>query len=406
MTSLGHWGSIITSSAGSRRLRVALLVGACFACSTERQHSQSVADAGTGGAAGGSGAGASGGSGGTAGAAGGTGGSGGTAGSGGDTGTGGSSGNAGQAGAGGATGSNRVRGAPCVVSPDGTNAEVLARGSDQRIYRRVVGDADAGSWAPLADLDGTAIDNRSDLACSSSDTTVHLVVLSTQPAGALVHATGLGTTYNPFARELDSMTFRPSPSVAARTSDYLLAGVNSAGYLQAVLTDGATATDLVPTHPLNLPLSSASVAALGTRSSVHQLLAIVDSTAQVALYEWVSQSGGASWKEPVVFAPPPQQQYEHAPGICTWYAGSLTSETRVHLVMVAGERLWHSVRQPNTSEPFSPWERVADVAVSSTPNCVVTEDGVLHIVALDAAGAVTHFSDSSGNFSVTDLGAY
>src|SRR6266545_5853892 len=159
-----------------------------------------------GGGLGGSGGFARGGATGTGGVAGGgLGGSGGFA-RGGATGTGGAGGTVG--GTGGVTGSAgsnaAFSGGPCVTSTDSISVETFARGVDQRIHRRVFSNARWGAWADIQGLDATSIDARSDLDCAAVSDAVHLVASGTKPVGAILHAFGFGTSYNPFLRELPS----------------------------------------------------------------------------------------------------------------------------------------------------------------------------------------------------------
>lgn len=118
---------------------------------------------------------------------------------------------AGGTGAGGSP-ANSFRGGPCAVSPDKQNVEVFARGRDSNIYRAVVGTT-TPKWERLADLDGSLIDNRSDLDCSATTTAVHLVALGRTPPNSFLHATGSGTSYNPFERDLTDYTLGSTPSV-------------------------------------------------------------------------------------------------------------------------------------------------------------------------------------------------
>ena len=72
------------------------------------------------------------------------------------------------------------------------------------------------------------IDARSDLDCSGSLTSVHIVASSLSPVGAVLHTFGLGTAYNPFVRELGNMTFGPSPSIAQEGDDHFELGMATA----------------------------------------------------------------------------------------------------------------------------------------------------------------------------------
>lgn len=329
------------------------------------------------------------------------------------SGSGGSAGTAGTGGGGGSGGTPdggdagvtaRFRGGPCVASPESRTVEVFARGDNQQIYRRVIAGTDVGSWAALGDLDATIIDNRSDLDCGGNATSIHLAALGTQPSGSLLHAVGFGTTYNPFVHELTDYVFIPSPSVAVGFSDYLLVGLMPA-YVHATNNYGTSGVDLVPTNATSFPWSGVDAAKLSTRSSVSNFLAAFDSTSQLTLYEYRSQSGGAVWLEPVRFPPPLNAAYEHAPTICAWYEGTTTNVGQVHLVVTAGGELWHTSRSTDEAS-YPAWRRLAADGVTSAPDCAITADGALHVVALDATGGVILVHGAPTSLVVTDLGVY
>ena len=115
-------------------------------------------------------------------------------------------------------------GGPCVATPTQDAIEVFGRNSDGHIYRRAYDGMNWGSWDSLVGLDGDMIDARSDLDCSATSTGVHIVASGLNPTGALLHAFGFGTSYNPFVRELSQFAFKPSPAIAVESDDHLFLG--------------------------------------------------------------------------------------------------------------------------------------------------------------------------------------
>jgi hypothetical protein len=90
--------------------------------------------------------------------------------------------------------------------------EVFARANDGHIYRRLHDGSSWGNWRNLSGVDGTKIDARSDLDCSSTGTSVHLVATGLNPIGAFLHTFGTGTIYNPFFQEFPSVHSAPVPT--------------------------------------------------------------------------------------------------------------------------------------------------------------------------------------------------
>jgi hypothetical protein len=279
--------------------------------------------------------------------------------------------------------------------------EVFARGDDKKIYRRVVDGNALGSWAVLGALDGTAIDNRSDLDCAATASNINIVAVGNNPQGALLSASGLGTTYGAFARVLSQQLFLPSASVAVYSggSYYWLAGLtNSSVYAEQ--SDFAGAVPRVPNNLTNLPWSGLDTALLSGASVSWYYLATFDSTAQLAVYILQLTQGGAASLTPRVLPPPTGKQYERSPTICTW-----TSNQTVHLAVTAGGQLWHA-SSAGGEAPFSDWELISQVQVTSAPDCATTSDGSLHIVALDSAAGVVKISGSTGAFTTQPLGGH
>ena len=129
---------------------------------------------------------------------------------------------------GGTGGSNPVFvGGPCVSLDRLAGVEVFARASDGRIYRRAYDGSNWGNWGAICRRStARMIDARSDLDCSATGTSVHLVATGLNPIGAFLHAFGIGTTYNPFFRELPSpTTLQARPIVVGKRRRYFLGAI-------------------------------------------------------------------------------------------------------------------------------------------------------------------------------------
>jgi hypothetical protein len=352
------------------------------------------ATAGTGGATGGAGGATGGATAGTGGAIGGTGGGAGA----GTAGTGGS-------GTGGTA--PMFVGGPCAVTPDLTAVEVFARSSEGRLLRRAYDGSNWGSWANLPALSGSMIDARSDLDCSSAGGTVHLVATGLNPVGALLHAFGSGTTYNPFVRELASLSVAPGPSIAVASDIQYFLGALGIGATFPVLyeigTDTASPREITPiTTQTDSFRSGPDIAIQPAGGSGLRYFAAFDTAGVLAINYNVINSGGASWAQPVKLSPP-LGTFSFSPAICTENGGFGVSS--VNVVAVAGGRLWYA-RTSSITSPFSSWTMIAMEAASS-PDCVVAggPGSIVHVVTLSAAGTVLDINGKGTSWVATDLGS-
>jgi hypothetical protein len=384
--------------------RELLLLAATVGCygTPHTTHSPDEASAGHGGSGGAAGTGGAMGTGGAAGTAG-TMGTGGAGGASGGTGTG-----VGIAGNGGGTGGTTPTfvGGPCIATPDRQSAvEVFGRASDGHVYRRAFDGRRWGSWSVLAGLDGSLIDARSDLDCGASSDTIHIVATGLNPPGALIHAFGFGTSYNPFSRLVDPAIASQSPSIAlidnarsfvawaAPMQQPALYDLESA-VAPALLTPITTLTDEIVSGPdVSIQLSSVFVAAF-------------DSTKTMAIYPLTSSSAGYNWRDPVrLFAP--AQPFAFNPTICaeTGFSGS----SSINVAAVSGHELWFAgtTRTPAWPPEFS-WATTSTDAASS-PDCAVLretpdQDAVVHIVTLSARGTIVDVQGNGTSWATTDLG--
>jgi hypothetical protein len=295
-----------------------------------------------------------------------------------------------QAGAGGGAAlMNRFRAGPCAHSPDYTNVEVFARGEDQRIYRKVIPASTSGAWVALTDLDGSMLDNRSDLDCSGGET-VYLAAMGDNPTGAFLRATGSGTTYNQFQRVLEGQTFIQSPSVCGT----LVAATDSSGLATLENTINNPSTNFAPTL-VNRLVSGPDLGSSSSPISTTIHLVAFDASGQLAYYSETGTPTGTFWAAPLLIAPPTDRRYAYSPTVC------FTLGT--HVVAVAGDRPWHAV---NTGSGFTDWEQMADIVVTSSPDCAGTSDGTIHVVARSETGSILYLHGTTGNFAATDLGVY
>jgi len=298
-----------------------------------------------------------------------------------------------------------------VVSPNQTGLELFARGNDKGIYRKVITTSATGAWVKLSDLDGSIIDNRSDLDCSANSSTVHIVALGTNPAGALMHAYGAGTSYNAFFREISASTFDPSPSVtvvgSGSPNNWRLAGI-SAGYTQLGEVSSGTYTEFTGARPGPALISAPDLAYLAVSNANYTFLAAFDATNTLSLHRYVISPLPANYSTPGQLPAPTGTLYEYTPTICAApYQGNYV----VYLAAVAGGRLYASYLS-NIADlsTFTSWVQVGTETVSSAPDCVITSDRVMHIVALNSSGATMLYEADPNTVSTwsapKNLGTY
>ena len=296
---------------------------------------------------------------------------------------------------------------PCAVSPNLSSVEVFAIGDDHHIHRRVLSGTTWGAWQDIAGLNGSLIDARSDLDCSANTNTIHIVATASSPAGAFMHATGFGTSYNQFSNEIPGSTFSMGVSIGVIQTD------TSGGYRRAeVLVGSPGIQDVTPGYTpgeLSIPLvnqfvSSPDLAYQVGMNSSHTYLVGHDTSAQLALYHYVTSASPSSWWPPVLIAPPVTKTYSFSPTICTESNNTASVFTR-HIAAVAGGKLWYS-NEVGWGAGYSAWEQMGSVDVASSPDCTVTGDSTVHVVALSTAGTAVDVHGKSGSWTTTDLGVY
>jgi hypothetical protein len=282
--------------------------------------------------------------------------------------------------------------------------EVFGRASDGKIYRRAFDGRNWGSWTALAGLDGTMIDARSDLDCATSIDTTHVVATGLDPPGALLHAFGFGTSYNPFRRELSPTLVPQSPSIGLLTNnDFYLAW---AGRLQLAelyeFPAGMAANRYSPITSLTDDLVSGADISLQSNAV---LVAAFDSQNRLAIYPF--SRSGTSWLDPLKLESP-AQTFAFNPAICAenGYSGSFS----INVAAVTGHDLWFAgtPRNPTVPVQFSSWAAIGS-DVASSPDCAVLRanpnlDAIIHIVTLSSRGTIVNVQGDGTTWTVTELG--
>jgi hypothetical protein len=317
---------------------------------------------------------------------------------------------------GGAAGSsgaaNRFRGGPCVATPDqSANVMIFAR-SAQYVYQATVAPGGSPTWTPAVDstgkqLQAATVSDSSDLDCSGNAPVIQIVALSGMPVGNVLVSTGDGMVFSQLSTTWASnYTYNFSPAIFTSGNNFYQ--ITETKPAQTGVTTGAvaiqfyngTATVLDPPD-WALTISLVSGTDVGQPPGSDYDAVCIVAFAENGLLEAVG-FGGNYWGSPEFFEPPLGNSFQYSPSIC--YATTNPSSNGAgHVVAVAGDHIWHSMSSPTG---WSGWEKMSDTPVASAPDCTVTWDDTVHVVALTPAGSVLHVWGAPGSFSANDLGTY
>ncbi len=295
---------------------------------------------------------------------------------------------------------------PCAVTQDYTTVEVFGRGDDSNIYHKVLSGGSWGTWQRISGMNGSLLHAQSDLDCTASTNTIHVVGLGASPSGTFLHATGSGATYSQFANEISGSTFSLGVSIGVVRTD------TSGRYIRSEITSGVpTLEDVSSGTPgsLSVPLVSNFTSAPDVLYMVYlsvsaDYLVGYDTSGQLAIYHYAVSAGGSGWWTPLLLAAPPGKSYAYSPTICAESNTSTNVFTR-HVVAVAGGKLWYS-KEVGWGEGYSAWEQMGITDVVSSPDCTVTSDSTVHVAALMGSGTIVDVHGTGGSWTATDLGVY
>jgi len=293
---------------------------------------------------------------------------------------------------------------PCVTTPDFTTALVFGRGNDVKIHQRSNSGTSWGAWVTLS-LDASVLDARSDLDCSANSDVTHLVATGSNPLGAFMHATGSGTAFNAFFRELAPETFSPGASVKAypQGNNYVIGALDVNAVYYDVYNGTYTQVTPVTTRVNTFGAATIDISQQAGGGGAARLVAAFDSSGMLDIYTNYISSAPAMWVAPVVLTPPSGTTYGFSPTICVDTTAMGTS--LVHVAVVAGGQVWDSWTSDVNSNAFSAWERIGTQAASA-PDCSMMGDGSVHVVVLSSAGHILDLHGSPGTWTSTDLGTF
>jgi hypothetical protein len=284
--------------------------------------------------------------------------------------------------------------------------EVFGRANDGHVYRRAFDGRNWESWTQLDALDAMMIDARSDLDCAASIDTIHIVATGVAPPGALMHAFGFGTAYNPFLRELGTTLSAPSPSIVSfDASTYYLAwagrGQEPALYK---ISSGTTPAGLTPITTQAAELISGVDISFQSPSI---LLAGFDSLGMLAIYPLVGSSAGNNWGDPLKLDAP-SGAFSFNPAICAERGTS--GSFSINVAAVTGHALWFAGTPRVATGPtqFSSWTAISSDAASS-PDCAILRENpnleaIIHVVTLSSRGTIIDVQGDGTSWATTELG--
>jgi hypothetical protein len=283
-----------------------------------------------------------------------------------------------------------------------TTAVVLGRGNDVKIHQRSTNGTTWSAWSALP-LDPTPLDVRSDLDCGTDGSgALHIVGTGSNPIGALMHASGSGSAFNAFFRELPSQTFSvPGAAIAFSpfNTDYLLGALSATG-LTVDNVSGGTDTAITPITTIVNPLNSAiDLSVIGSL----QLVVAFDSSSQLATYGRYVTGSSTSWGPAELIQPPNGTSFSFSPTVCG--DDGLMADNVVHVVAVASGQVWDTWTPDWSSTQFSAWERIGTQGASA-PDCTMMGDETVHVVTLSSAGHILDIYGSPDTWTTTDLGTF
>jgi hypothetical protein len=237
-----------------------------------------------------------------------------------------------------------------------------------------------------------------------------------------MHATGFGTSYNPFNRELSTNT--PSTfgyigvSIAAWSNStdvtYQMAAVPASGTPTWVAFDGTTYGGYTPT--VDYALTSAPDVAYqeGTGSDPNNVEMVAFTWNGMVYFDFYS-GYGSGWYQNTYWPPPTSTTYSYSPTLCN-HSDPATSDFRRYTAAVAGGKLYSAYSQTDwttgigtgNNTIFSAWELTGNAVPASSPDCVVTSDNTVHIVVLTSSGTIAHVyrNGVSESWTTQDLGTF
>lgn len=293
---------------------------------------------------------------------------------------------------------------PCVTTSDYTTAVVFGAGNDVKIHQISSNGTGWGSWVSLS-LDATVLDARSDLDCSANGDVTHLVATGSNPLGAFMHATGSGTAFNAFFRELPTETFSPGASIKAYPAgnNYVIGALDVNAIFYDLYGGVATAISPVTTRVNLFATSDIDVSQQVGGGSTLRLVAAFDNTGLLQIYGNYISSAPAMWVAPVTLQPPSGTTFSYSPTICvdTGEMGAI----QIHVAAVAGGQVWDSYTTDFGFAAFTAWQRIATQGASA-PDCAMMGDESVHVVVLSSAGHLLDIHGSPGSWTTSDLGTY
>jgi hypothetical protein len=283
--------------------------------------------------------------------------------------------------------------------------EVFARGPSH-IYRRPIGGVEPSKWSAIPELDVSLVDNRSDLDCMHDGSAIHVVASGANPLGAVLHATGTQTTYNPFQRELGTTTVEPSPAIWTVNRNYVtIAGTITTWILAGQISAGEFTQWPAPSGRV---VSSPDIAFRAEGGSGCTQFAAFEHPYALTVQTYIQSSAPARWYDVEFSVPAPSRSpFVFNPTIC---AGEYQGWNTTFMVAVTEDhRLWFRSASGLKVESLSPeWVKIGDEA-NSSPECVVTNFGSdVYVVVRSTRNTILLYKGSGrgANWLTSDLGVY
>ena len=304
-------------------------------------------------------------------------------------------------------------GGACVISPDGEIIEILARGTNDKIFHKVISGENIGNWQET-NLSASPLDIAAELDCTANANGTHIVARGNNPVGALMYASGTGNQFNPFIRKLESDIFVGHPAITSTNFEggtYRIIAKYGGVLTQLTHSDTVSSidNDALATISSSIDIADATYSGAGDKSYA----GFVDN--QTLLYEeYFNSSGGSGGGAPVFITSPSGTTYNYSPANCRKPIPYVNNSS--NMIVVANGDLWFGI--DTELEDGMLWEQVTtDAGIASSPDCIVTEHttesggdtvtfDTVHIVAQTSEDGLVLVQGNSGDFKVVYLGRY
>jgi hypothetical protein len=187
---------------------------------------------------------------------------------------------------------------------------------------------------------------------------------------------------------------------------YQLAG--AAGNPAWYFVQSSTQTTLFNPSALYPMTSNPDIAIMSTSNDAHFMF-VAYMNGQMVYHDYF-YGKGTGWHPSVLKDPPSGTTFSYAPTICATNYDSSSSDYTRYVAGVANGKLYVAstdIDWSSTPTTFTAWATAGSATPASSPDCVVTSDGTVHIVMVTSTGTVARiYRKGSAAWTTQDLGTF